>query len=56
MFEVVKKEDYVEPKTIHKTIRIPRELYFEVEQLSRETNVNVSQIIIQMIAYCLNDK
>lgn len=53
MFEVTKKEDFVLPKTVHKTIRIPRELSFELEKLSRETKVNVSQIIIQMIAYCL---
>lgn len=56
MFKVIKKDNYVEPRTVSKTIRIPKELHSKVEQLSRETNVNVSQIIIQMIAYCLNDK
>ena len=55
MFKVKQKTPN-EPKTESKTVRVPLELQLKLKKLSEETGVNTSQIIIQMIEYCLNDK
>lgn len=53
MFTVKKVEDKT-PRTILKTFRLPVEQVKIIEGLSKSTGVNVTQIVVQMIDYCIN--
>ena len=55
MFKISKVKPK-EPKTSLRTFRLPIEQVEYLENASKETGVNVTQIVIQMIDYCINNK
>lgn len=53
MFKVVGKNQ--EPKSVQKSIRIPLYQLYALKRLSKENNVAVNRVVVEMIDYCLSN-